>query len=298
MEPDATLAGDARELGDRIDAPQVHVAGTADDGHLRAAGRRVFVERGLQSIEVDGAVPIERNFAQAAAAQAQHAQRPADDVMRLGRAVDGGFDQPVVAVARGMQSEPLSGMLPRSAEADQVCGRAAGGERSGKARGKAQQSDQPAHREVVDEVAGRGPPSLRDRNGLCQVGGRGNVGRHRRHPAAEARVAGSKAVGDHQVRQLGENGISSDARDGKRPVERGPPVRTRSRRVGPFEPHEALQRREHGGDGAAQVIGGGAVAAGAHAAAAGIWKPGVERDKLSSSGVISVATPSNSGVDR
>jgi hypothetical protein len=74
-----------------------------------------------------------RNFAQAAATQAQNPQGTANDVMRLRRAVDARFDQSIVAVARGMQSDPLSGMLPRSAHANQVRGRAAGGECSGEA---------------------------------------------------------------------------------------------------------------------------------------------------------------------
>src|SRR5678809_1049973 len=97
-------------------------------------------------------MPIQRNLAQAAAPEAQDPQGTAHDVMRLRGAVDARFDQPLVAVARGMQSEPLSGMLPRSAEADQVrCG-AAGGERSDEACREPQQSDQPAHREIVYEA--------------------------------------------------------------------------------------------------------------------------------------------------
>ena len=81
-------------------------------------------------------------------------------------------------------------------------------------------------------------------------------------------------------------------------------MRTGPGRIRPFEPQEAFQRRQEGADGAAQVMGGGAIVSGARAFrwirthAATIWKPGVERDKASSSGVISVATPSNSGVDR
>jgi hypothetical protein len=96
-----------------------------------------------------------------------------------------------------MQSQPLSGMLPRSAEADQVRGRAAGGERSGEACREPQQGDQPTQREVVDEVARGRPPALRDRDRLCQVGRRGDVGRHRRDPSGKARMTDSKAVGHH-----------------------------------------------------------------------------------------------------
>ena len=43
----------------------------------------VLVERGLEAIEVDRAVPVERDLAQAASAEAEDAERAADDVMRL-----------------------------------------------------------------------------------------------------------------------------------------------------------------------------------------------------------------------
>ena len=117
-------------------------------------------------------------------------------------------------------------------------------------------------------------------------------------------MAGAQAVGHHQVGQLGQHGIATDAGDRKRLVQRRTPPRTRARGIGALEAQESLERRQERGDRAAQVIERCAVVSRRprlgveRSHAAGIWKPGVDFDRASSSGVMSVATPSNSGVDR
>ena len=100
MQPDATLACDPRELGNRIDAPRVHVSSAGNDRHLGAPGGGIFVQRRLQQVYVDGAGSIKRNLAQAPPTKAQDAQRTPDDVVCLRRAVHARLDHPVIAVPR------------------------------------------------------------------------------------------------------------------------------------------------------------------------------------------------------
>jgi hypothetical protein len=70
MQPDAALAGDACQAADRVNAARIDITRTRNDGHLLTPGARVLVEPALQGIDVDRAFAIERDFAQAASAQA------------------------------------------------------------------------------------------------------------------------------------------------------------------------------------------------------------------------------------
>jgi hypothetical protein len=67
-------------VGDRIDAPQFR-RGTADDGDLRAARCRVFVERFLQSVGVGRALAI-GGTSRRLLRPGREPPGPADDVVR------------------------------------------------------------------------------------------------------------------------------------------------------------------------------------------------------------------------
>ena len=79
-------------------------------------------------------------------------------------------------------------------------------------------------------------------------------------------MARPQSVGHHQVCQFCQHGIAPDTDGGKRPVERGLPLRPGARRIGTRELHETFQRRKDGADRAAQIMRGGAVVLGIHGA--------------------------------
>ena len=74
----------------------------------------------------------------------------------------------------------------------------------------------------------------------------------------------AEAVGDHEVRELGERAVAADASLRQRPVQRGAPARSLAGRIATLEPEELLERGQDGPDGMAQVVGGGGVAGGVH----------------------------------
>ena len=82
---------------------------------------------------------------------------------------------------------------------------------------------------MVCEVASRGPPKLRHGHSLRQIG------------------------------QLGEHGFSSDTCFENWSVERSLLSGSSACGISALEPDEVLQRRQDGADGAAQVVGGGAM---------------------------------------
>ena len=249
VEPGLPLASDPGELRQRVDGAGVHVAGAAHDRDGGPSGRGVLVERPLEEVEVDPPVAVDRDGAEVGPAHPEHAERPADDVVGLRAGVDARLREAGDAVDRGAQAQPFAGGLPRGAQADQVGGRAARGEGPDEAGREAQQVDEPAHRQVVDEVRRRRPPALRRGDRLDEVGDRADRRRSRGHPAAEARVPDPEAGGDDLAAQERQGPLGPDPSVGERLVQRQEPRGAARGRVATLEPQELLERGEDGGEG-------------------------------------------------
>ena len=132
-------------------------------------------------------------------------------------------------------------MLTSGAHSYQVCRRSAASEGAPKARWEPQQFGQPAYCEVVHKVARSGPPTLRDRHRLRQIGSSAYISGHRSDPPGEPWVAHPQAIGHHQIRQIRKYGIAPDSSQGKTRVESSPPGRSDTRGIVPFEAHKLLK---------------------------------------------------------
>ena len=219
VQPDAPLVRDPRKLREGIDATRVDVARAPHHRDLRAPGRQILVEGGLKEVQVDRAGSVERDGTQVASPHPEHAKGPPHHVVRLRARVDPRLDHALDAVQRWPETQTLTRVLAGRADTDQVRRRTAGGERSHRGRREAEQLDEPAHRQVVHEIARARPPALRHRHCLGQVCRRPDVCGPRGHPAGKPRVSHPKAVRDHEIGDLGQCRVASDAGRRQGPVQ-------------------------------------------------------------------------------
>ena len=216
----------------------------------------------LEQVEVDAAGAVERDGAQVAAAHAQHAQRAADDVVRLGAGVD-------ARLRRAPRCRRATGRRPSRSPA---CCRAApmptrlaveppDGEGADEGAGKPSSSTSQRTATASTRLPGVRPPALRR-------GDRLGAGRRRCRWSSASSSPSRRSPGGRRAGRAATISSRSRARTargrcraGERLVERAQPGRAAGGRVGALEPQELLEAGEDGGEGLGQVVGEGRVGA-------------------------------------